>query len=101
MAVLPPLRRRGYGGAALAALVNRARAESRRTVILGAWEDAGGTEFAQEHGFAWASQAILRRQRPKELDRAARWQGLEAVEVRTGEGTGELSRPLAAVIAAS
>ena len=37
----------------------------------------------------------------EELDRAARWQGLEAVEVRTGEGTGELSLPLAAVIAAS
>lgn len=37
----------------------------------------------------------------EELDRAARWRGLDAVEVRTGEGTGELSRPLAAVIAAS
>lgn len=35
----------------------------------------------------------------EELHRAARWQGLGAVEVLTGERTGELSGPLAAVIA--
>lgn len=69
VAVLPPLRRRGHGSTAMAALVQRARAESCRTLILHAWEDSGGTEFAQEHGFTWASQAILRRQRPQELDR--------------------------------
>lgn len=71
VAVLPGLRRRGYGGTAMAALVERAREESRRTVITGGWEDSGGPEFAQEHGFTWASQAILRRQRPQWLDRAA------------------------------
>jgi uncharacterized protein YcaQ len=34
----------------------------------------------------------------EELGRAARWQGLTSIEVATGEGTGELSAPLAAVI---
>ncbi|MFC0674492.1 winged helix-turn-helix domain-containing protein [Brachybacterium hainanense] len=33
-----------------------------------------------------------------ELSRAARWQGLETVEVLTGAGTGELSAALAAVV---
>jgi uncharacterized protein YcaQ len=37
----------------------------------------------------------------EELDLAARWQGLDRLEVLTGEGTGELSAPLAAVIARS
>lgn len=32
----------------------------------------------------------------EELRRAARWQGLAGIEVATGEGTGELSGPLAA-----
>ena len=36
----------------------------------------------------------------EELDLAARWQGLERIEVATGAGTGELSSPLAAAIAA-
>ncbi|AXK45516.1 winged helix-turn-helix domain-containing protein [Brachybacterium saurashtrense] len=34
-----------------------------------------------------------------ELRRAARWQGLDGIEVRTGDGTGELSAPLAAALA--
>lgn len=37
----------------------------------------------------------------EELDRAARWQGLRGLEVRTGEGSGDLSALLAAVIARS
>ena len=36
----------------------------------------------------------------EELDLAARWQGLERIEVAAGAGTGALSSPLAAAIAA-
>lgn len=36
----------------------------------------------------------------EELERAARWQDLEHIEVRTGEGAGELAAPLAEVITA-
>lgn len=36
----------------------------------------------------------------EELERAARWQGLDRLEARTGEGAGELAAPLQAVLAA-
>ena len=36
----------------------------------------------------------------EELERAARWQDLEHIEVRTGEGAGELAAPLAEAITA-
>lgn len=69
--VHPDHRRRGHGSAIAEQLLARAKDEGRRLAFGDVWEDTGGLGFAERFGFERASQAIMRRQYPQELDPAA------------------------------
>lgn len=69
--VHPAHRRRGYGTALLAAMVERARAEGRTSIGTDGWESEATRAFATRHDLALKSVAINRRQFLAELDWAA------------------------------
>jgi GNAT superfamily N-acetyltransferase len=69
--VHPAHRRQGHGTAMLAAMIDRARAEGRTTVLVSSWDLAESHAFAARHGFEHGIFALNRRQFPAELDREA------------------------------
>jgi GNAT superfamily N-acetyltransferase len=68
--VHPDQRRRGYGTAMLEHLLQRAREAGRTTAGIEGWESEATSAFAARHGFEKKSQAIMRRQRLAEVERA-------------------------------
>lgn len=68
--VHPDHRRRGYGTAVLEHLLERAREAGRTTAGIEGWESEATCAFAARHGFEKKSQAIMRRQRLAEVERA-------------------------------
>ena len=68
--VHPDHRRRGYGTAMLEHLLDRARKAGRTTAGIDGWESEATYAFAARHGFVKKSQAIMRRQRLAEVERA-------------------------------
>jgi GNAT superfamily N-acetyltransferase len=62
LGVHPDARRRGVGSDLVRHAVDRARADGRHKLGVEGWESERTAAFARAHGFAWASQAINRRQ---------------------------------------
>jgi GNAT superfamily N-acetyltransferase len=69
--VHPDHRRRGHGSRVLEALVDRARAEGRRSVGTDAWDLPAATGFAARHGLPCRSREVNRRQHLADVDRDA------------------------------
>jgi GNAT superfamily N-acetyltransferase len=68
--VHPDHRRHGYGTAMLEHLLGLARKAGRSTVGMDGWDSEATHGFATRHGFEKKSQAIMRRQRVAEVERA-------------------------------
>jgi GNAT superfamily N-acetyltransferase len=68
--VHPDHRRRGYGTAVLEHLLEQAREAGRTKAGIEGWESEATCGFAARHGFERKSQAIMRRQRLAEVERA-------------------------------
>jgi GNAT superfamily N-acetyltransferase len=68
--VHPEHRRRGLGTVMLGHLVELARAAGRTTAGIEGWDCEATRAFAARHGFEKKSQAVMRRQRPAEVERA-------------------------------
>ena len=73
--VHPEHRRRGHGSLAIEALVDRARAEGKRTIGSDGWDSPGTLAFAERHGFTVAGIGVCRRQPLAEVD----WAVVEAL----------------------
>ena len=72
--VHPDHRRQGHGSAALAFLLDRARADGKTSVGIDGWDLPGARAFAAAHGFDLKQVSVNRRQHlakvdPAELDR--------------------------------
>ena len=68
--VHPDHRRRGYGSALLEHLAELAQEAGRTTAGIYGWESEATNGFASRHRFEKKSQAIMRRQRLAEVERA-------------------------------
>jgi len=79
--VAPEHRRRGHGSAMLQAMVDRARAEGRRTVGTDGWDSPAAIAFAEKQGLAQASVGVIRRQVLADVD----WAVVEALHKEAAE----------------
>jgi GNAT superfamily N-acetyltransferase len=70
LGILPEHRRRGYGSALFARLVEDAQAAGRTSIGLDGWESDRTLGFAASVGMERRSQAILRRQQLAEVERS-------------------------------
>lgn len=71
----PAHRRRGHASQVVAAMLERARSEGRRTLGSDGWESPVVEAFAARHGFEVASRGVVRRQVLAEVD----WAVVEAL----------------------
>ena len=71
----PAHRRHGHASQVVAAMLERARSEGRRTLGSDGWESPGVEAFAARHGFEIASRGVVRRQFLAEVD----WAVVEAL----------------------
>jgi GNAT superfamily N-acetyltransferase len=71
----PEHRRSGHGSAVVDRMLERARAEGRRTLGIDGWDSPAVAAFGARHGFEVASRGVVRRQVLAEVD----WALVEAL----------------------